>query len=214
MKNNYTCNCNHYDFSSKKFDYWEDKIITSDELLITDYLKNNLKINNKKLLHIGIGNSYVYERLKLNNTIYGITISNKEIEKAHSFKDKNYKVYYCDKISKEFKIIFKENKFDLIIDNNLKSYSCCANSFNFQFDNMVNLLRPCGSIITSRNGMNWFKNLKPKLTFNFKKFFHYRIKEIDGDNKNIFSIEEAKSLSRQLSLELFYNDQICIFKKK
>jgi len=213
MKNNYICNCKHFDYSKKKFKYWEDKKVTSDELLILEFIQHNIKLDNKNILHIGIGNSFIYEKLKKHCKIYGITISNNEINKALLYKDKNYKVFYCDKISSKLMDIFNTNMFDLIIDNNLKSYACCQNSFNFMFENFIKLLRRDGSIVTSRNGMNWVKDLKPKLAFNFQNFFHYKLKESEGKKNNMFKIEEAKQLSKKFSLNLYSDENILIFKK-
>ena len=214
MKKAYICNCNHYNYKNKNFHYWENKSVTTDERLIIKYLKKNFLLINKKILHIGIGNSYLYDNYKSNNKIYGITISRNEINKALSYKDKNYNVKYCDKLSKDFKMLFKKKKFDLIIDNNLKSYSCCEISFNYFFKNIVNLLSKNSIIITSRNGMKWFKKIKPKISFNFKNLIHYKIKEVKGNSDNLLSIKEVKYLSKKFSLDLFYNDKICFFKKK
>ena len=75
--------------------------------------------------------------------------------------------------------------FDLIVDTNLKSYSCCQKSFNFFMENLFYKLKKNGTLITSKNGMNWYKNLKPKLSFNFKNFFHFKLKEVK-EIKKIF----------------------------
>ena len=135
MKNSYICNCKQYNFEKKNFNYWEDKNVTSDELLIIDYLKKNVNLDKKKILHIGIGNSHAYQSLNNNNYFYGISISKSEINKAKSINKGNYTIYHCDKYSNLLNKIFKDHKFDLIIDNNLKSYSCCYVSFNFMFKN-------------------------------------------------------------------------------
>ena len=68
-----------------------------------------------------------------------------------------------------FREIFSKFKFDIIIDNNLKSYSCCQKSFEYMFENFVNVLDKDGIFISNKNGMNWVKKLKPKISFNLKK---------------------------------------------
>ena len=82
------------------------------------------------------------------------------------------------------------------------------------FKNLTYLLNNNGLIITSTDGMKWQKQLKPKLTFNLKRFFHFKLKEVDKDNmNNIFSFQEAKILSQQLSLYFNNFDKICYFSK-
>ena len=46
-----------------KFSYWENKEATNDEKDVLTYLKNNNLFYNKKILHIGIGNSYIAKNL-------------------------------------------------------------------------------------------------------------------------------------------------------
>ncbi len=213
MKNNYICNCSHYDFSNKDYQYWENRNVTSDEKIIVDHIQSRNFEKNLNILHIGVGNSYVYEQLNKIHKVYGITISNSEIIKSKSYRDKNYEVFYCDKMSKEIKEIFHNKKFDIIIDNNLKSYSCCKITFDYMFDNLVNLLDKGGSIITTKLGMNWVKKLKPSLSFNFEDFLHYKLKEFEGDKNNIFTINEAKALCEKYSLALNLNKNIVSFVK-
>ena len=122
-------------------------------------------------------------------------------------------VYYCDKMSMNFREIFSKFKFDIIIDNNLKSYSCCQKSFEYMFENFVNVLNNNGIIISNKNGMNWVKKLNPKISFNFKNFFHYKMREIDGNFENIFSMEEASKISNKFSLKLILDNDVVIFSK-
>ncbi len=214
MKNNYICNCYHHDFTNKNFKYWENRNVTTDEKLILEFIKKK-KFNKKKnILHIGVGNSYLYEKLSSLHIINGITISLEEIRKSKEYNDRKYKVFYCDKMSNEINKIFLNYKFDLIVDTNLKSYSCCQKSFNFMFKNFTNLLTINGSIITTTNGMNWVKKVVPKLSFNFKNLFYYKLKEIDGNPSNKFTIKEAKNLSIKYNLNLITKNNVVVFKKK
>ena len=62
--------------------------------------------------------------------------------------------------------------------------------------------------------MNWVKKVVPKLSFNFKNLFYYKLKEIDGNPSNKFTIKEAKSLSIKYNLNLITKNNVVVFKKK
>ena len=198
---NYICKCSKSDFLKHNFTYWEDRNTTTDELEIIDFLENSYKLKSKQLLHIGIGNSSFAKKFFKNNHIFGITISKKEIEYANLLNLSNYKFILCDKYSKNFTEELNNKKFDVIVDTNLKSYSCCNSSFNFFIENLLNKLEKGGILITSKNGMRWFKELKPKLSFNLKNFFYYKLKEVDGNKENILTTDELKKLSEKYNLE-------------
>ena len=104
-------------------------------------------------------------------------------------------------------------KFDIIVDTNLKSYSCCKKSFNFYMKNLLCKLNKNGVLITSINGMKWFKNLRPKLSFNLKNFFHYKLKEVNGNKQNILTKNELKNLSKRFNLEFSFDNKLCYLKK-
>ena len=161
MKNSYICNCTKPNFKNK-YSYWEDRSSTSDENEIINYLKNNINLENKKILHIGIGNSFFAQVILNKNIIFGISVSSNEIAKAKNLNLNNYKVYLCDKFSINFYDLFIDNKFDIIVDNNIKSYSCCKLSYNYFIDNLFKMLNDKGVLITSRKGMN----VQPLLIFN------------------------------------------------
>ena len=209
---NYNCNCSKTNYLDHNFTYWENRQITSDEFEIINFLENSLDLSSKSILHIGIGNSFFAKRF-FKNEIFGITISQKEIDLANSLGLSNYKVILCDKYSLNFKEILKNMSFDLIVDTNLKSYSCCQDSFNFYMENLFYKLKKNGTLITSKNGMNWYKNLKPKLSFNLKNFFHFKLKEVEGNKENVLSENELKSLASQFNLEFSFDDKLCYLKK-
>ena len=213
MTNSYICNCKKIDYSKKNYNYWENRQITTDEQDIILYIKNNFNIFNKRVLHIGVGNSYLANEFKESKKIIGLTISQKEIINANKLNINNYEVFLCDKYSIDFKNLFKDYYFDFIIDINLKSYSCCKTSFYYMFNNFVELLNKEGRIITSMNGMNWYKNLKPKLSFNFNDFFHYKLKEIEGNSDNILTMSELSMLSKKNKLKISFNDKVCYLTK-
>ena len=61
--------------------------------------------------------------------------------------------------------------------------------------------------------MNWVKKLRPKISFNFKNFFHHKMREIDGNIENIFSMDEANKISNKFSLKLILDNDVVIFSK-
>jgi len=200
IENKYVCNCKKYNLFKKDYIYWEDRETTSDELDIIKFIKNKFYIKDKNLLHIGIGNSEIASIFNEAKKIIGITVSKGEYNFANKLNLNNYEIFLCDKYSENFVDITHKFKFDFIIDTNLKSYSCCSKSFNYMFKNYLKILNLDGKIITSRKGMNWYKQLKPKLSFSLKKLFHYKLKEIDGDKSNILSLNEINKISADNNL--------------
>ena len=210
---NYICKCKKINFLKNEYTYWEDREVTTDEIDIIDFLKKSNNINYESILHIGIGNSFFAKNFSKDNKIIGLTVSKKEINKANDLNLTNYNVYLCDKYSKEFKQLLSNIKFDLIIDTNLKSYSCCIDAFNYFMENLLSKLNTNGTLITSKNGMNWFKKLKPKLSFNLKKFFYYKLKEVNGDKDNILTINELENFSKSYNLKMYFDEKLCYLKK-
>ena len=210
---NYICNCNRKKLFDKSYTYWEDRAVTTDELGIIDFLDNEKDIKFKSVLRIGIGNSYFAKKFAKRFNITGITISEKEVKKANSMNLINYQAYLLDKYSSQFKNFLDKNTFDLIIDTNLKSYTCCQETFEFMISNIFKSINPNGMLITSINGMKWFKDLKPKLSFSFKKFFFFKLKEINGNKDNILLPDELNKLSEKDNIKMTFNDKLCFLKK-
>ena len=48
MINKYICSCKKYDFSKKKFTYWEDRKTTSDEIDVLNFIKENFDENSNQ----------------------------------------------------------------------------------------------------------------------------------------------------------------------
>ena len=210
---NYICNCKKSNFFNNSYTYWEDRAVTTDELDIINFLDSKKDTKFKSVLHVGIGNSYFAKKLASRFNITGITISQKEIIKGKAMNLKNYKAYLIDKYSTQFKDFLDKNTFDLIIDTNLKSYACCQETFEFMISNIFQSINPNGMLITSVNGMKWFKDLKPKLSFSIKKFFFYKLKEINGNKNNILSTDELKKLSQKNNIKMTFDDKLCFLKK-
>ena len=71
-----------------------------------------------------------------------------------------------------------------------------------------------GIILTSKKGMNWYKKLIPKLSFDMKNFFFFKLKEIEGNKENIFSKNDIDLFIKQHPVTFNEEDKICYFKKK
>ena len=76
-------------------------------------------------------------------------------------------------------------------------------------DNLFNYLEPGGKIITSINGMKWFKTLKPKLSFNLKNFFYYKMKEVSGNPNNILKESELKNICNKHRIKILFDQKLC-----
>ena len=98
MINKYICDCKKYDFSKKDYTYWEDRKTTTDEIDVINFIKENFDLKNKYLLHLGIGNSEIATRFTETKKIVGITISNRELQKAKNLNLNNYELNLCDKV--------------------------------------------------------------------------------------------------------------------
>ena len=205
----FNCNCTKPLFINRKYSYWESRETTSDERQIIEKILEDKLLFNRNILHIGIGNSELAKKINTSNNIFGITISNNEIDYAKSLNLKNYKAIFCDKYSLKFEEIFQNIKFNLIIDTNLKSYSCCQNAFDKMMENLFNYLEPGGKIITSINGMRWFKSLKPKLSFNLKNFFYYKMKEVSGNPNNILKESELENICNKYRIKILFDQKLC-----
>ena len=189
-----------------KYLYWENKKPTTDEIEIVNFLNKNTTNKTYNVLHVGIGNSYVASTLNDNFDIDGISISSNEIEYANSLKLKNYNVFN----------ILNSNKYDLIIDVNLKSFACCNQAFENLMHSYVSLLKNPGKIFTGKKGMNWSRIVKPVLSFTPLKFFYKRLKEFDGPKENFLTLPDCSKLALAHKLKLLHeeNSNVVFFEKK
>ncbi len=196
------------------YSYWEDRAETDEEREIHNFLEKK-KITNQKILHIGIGNSYIAKKLSQKNIIDGLTISSREIIYAKKLNLSNYNLFFQNKFSENNILDDKTSYYNIVIDNNLKSYSCCEKSFQKLISRYKNILNKNGQIITSIKSMYWSRYIKPVLSFSLKKFFYKRLKEFDGPPDNILSIEQCKELANKNNFELeIIENKILIFNKK
>jgi len=197
-----------------QFSYWENKDATNDEIYITNYLNKKNFLNLKKILHVGIGNSYIAKNLSNFKKIDGISLSKNEIDFALKLKILNYHVFYQNKYAKLNVLNEKINFYDIIIDVNLKSFSCCDHAFDYLFHIYSKILKTKGVLITARDGMNWSRQVKPVLSFSFKKLFHKRLKEFDGPKSNLLTENDCLKLSSKYNFTLDSSDKKLIMFKK
>jgi len=196
------------------FSYWESNKVTSDEKCILNFLQDKISINKKKILHVGVGNSYIEENLNNFNRIDGVSLSGSKIINAQKKKIKNYKIYFLNKFSKRTLFNKKLSHYDIIIDVNLKSYACCDIAFNHLFKQYLKMLKPKGIILSGKNGMKWSRIIKPVLSFSFKKFFYKRLKEFDGAKNNILNKNELLLLKKKHNLQILNLNNLILIKKK
>ena len=186
----------------KSYSYWENKKETLDEIEILEFLNSNNSSNSSKILHIGIGNSYISSNLNKYSLIDGISISSKEILLAKNLNIKNYDASFKNKYEFNTFYNFSNYKYDIIIDANIKSFACCEKAFQHLMQQYLEILNFDGFIITNTKGMNWSRNVQPIIHFNFKNLFHRRLKEYDGPSSNLLTVSEFYVLSKKFGFTL------------
>jgi len=186
----------------KSYSYWENKKETLDEIEILNFINSNNSSNSSKILHIGIGNSYISSNLNKYSLINGISISSNEILFAKNLNIKNYNVSFKNKYEFNTFYNFSDYKYDIIIDANIKSFACCEKAFQHLMQQYFDILNIDGFIITNRRGMNWSRKIKPIIHFDFKYFFHRRLKEYDGPSSNLLTVSEFGLLSKKFGFNL------------
>ena len=186
----------------KSYSYWENKKETLDEIEILEFLNSNNSSNSSKILHIGIGNSYISSNLNKYSLIDGISISSKEILLAKNWNIKNYDASFKNKYEFNTFYNFSNYKYDIIIDANIKSFACCEKAFQHLMQQYFEILNFDGFIITNTKGMNWSRNVQPIIHFNFKNLFHRRLKEYDGPSSNLLTVSEFHVLSKKFGFTL------------
>ena len=80
-------------------------------------------------------------------------------------------------------------------------------------EKLFDFLNHEGKIITSIQGMKWFKSLKPKLSFNFKSFFYYKMKEVSGNPNNILNESELKKICSTYGIKILFDENLCYLVK-
>jgi len=194
---------------NSNFSCWENNETTRDEKEIIDYLKNNLHIiKNKKILHMGIGNSELgLTFYKYAKYIDGMTISVPEKIKASNYNCYR-NIHICNKYNlNDMKQLLK-NDYDLIIDQGIKCYACCQTHFEELFKFYILNLSKNGLFITSKYGMNWSGyDIKKSIDLNITN----RICHKTNFNKNKILTEiELKTYIKNFNLIMEKNNNIIL----
>ena len=196
------------------YSYWESNKVTSDEKEIINFLNLDNLCLDKKILHVGIGNSFLTQSLKNYKSIDGITISNNELLYGYKLNLPNYNIFFKNKYAYDNLINNKENYYDIIIDINLKSFSCCDFAFEDLIAKYRRYLKSGGYIITSLNGMSWSRIIKPVISFSFRKLFYKRLKEFNGPSVNKMSLKDCENLSKKNKFLInLRNNNLILFEK-
>ena len=129
------------------------KKTTSDQKAIGDYIaKRPEDYTGKTCLHIGTGTSSIaISHHKLFKHIDGLTICPDEFKFANDLQIPNYTCYLINKHKLEELNVLGE--YDVIIDNNIKTYACCDDHYNDYFNwILASVASRNGEIITHTQG--------------------------------------------------------------
>ena len=145
---------------------WSAKATTPDQHRMEHYI-DRFDLRQKRILHIGIGNSGLARRFHGRvKEIVGTTIDEPEIRVAVSFALPNYHFVIHNKFSRSDDLV--EGTFDFILDNNPTSPCCCVRHLAVLFDFYTGKLAPGGQIVTDRQGLEWLPDQSnPRWSFNF-----------------------------------------------
>ncbi len=132
---------------------WSAKATTPDQRRIENYI-DRYDLRQKRVLHIGIGNSSLAKRFHGRvKEIVGTTIDEPEIAVARALALPNYRFVVHNKFSGENDVI--DGSFDFILDNNPTSPCCCMRHLAELFGFYAEKLAPDGQIVTDRLGLRW-----------------------------------------------------------
>jgi len=139
------------------------KKTTSSQEDIDRYIANNQDTyRDKTCLHIGTGTSATaIIHHELFKHIDGLTIDPGELELAQNLGISNYTCYLINKHKIEELSVLGE--YDVIIDNNIKSYMCCVEHYYDYFDWILHSVASRnGEIITHIEGYSFRQNIDNK----------------------------------------------------
>lgn len=135
-------------------DFSQMPVCTPDQQRIESVLQAR-DLASRDLLHVGMGNSHLAMRLSTRcRRIDGITVADAERHRGRTLGLPNYFAHKANKYSVALPAILNRH-FDVIIDNNLASFACCGFHLLVMFSSYRLMLRPGGSILTDRQGMEW-----------------------------------------------------------
>jgi hypothetical protein len=152
---------------SPDFRDWTGKKTTADQRRIERYV-DRYDLGDKRLLHIGIGNSDLAKRLhRRAREIVGTTVDQREIDLARSLSLPNYTVVEDNKYSAHHEAV--TGRFHFIIDNNPTSACCCFTHLAQLFGFFDAKLAGGGQIVTDREGLGWtVGGVNPRWSFDLE----------------------------------------------
>tara|TARA_B100000902_G_C27086623_1_gene801659 strand:+ start:126 stop:764 length:639 start_codon:yes stop_codon:yes gene_type:complete len=202
---------------NSNFSSWENRSTTRDEREIIKFLIRNIQIiNNKKILHVGIGNSSLGNNItKYSKFIDGITISINEVKLSNKYNC--YKnIHICNKYNLNDLSPKIGNKYDIIIDQGIKQYTCCNQHFIDLFCFYMKNLEDGGILITSKYGMAWsgydiYNSIKLKDNENTGVISHGG--HTNPDKTNVLSEKELDDIVNKYGFRKdVYNSVVIIYK--
>ena len=135
-------------------DYWLDTV-SADQAQIDQYLRNTGILTNKRILHVGVGQSSVASMFHEEfEHMDGIAIWKNEVKKGNDLGYLNYKCYVADKYMLDQLTMLGD--YDIIIDNNIRSYQCCDKHYE---DWIGWMLDNSSTIVTHELGMRSRKEI-------------------------------------------------------
>lgn len=145
---------------------WSDKATTPDQRRIESYI-DRFDLRDKRILHIGIGNSGLAKRFHRRvGRIVGTTIDQPEIDVAKALGLTNYAFVRHNKYSGEDAV---PGRFDIIVDNNPTSPCCCIGHLAELFRFYHSKLAEDGQIVTDREGLEWIpEGANRRWSFDFR----------------------------------------------
>ena len=145
---------------------WSDKATTPDQRRMERYI-DRYDLRQKRILHIGIGNSGLAQRFHRRvGEIIGTTIDEPEMKVAETLALPNYRFLLHNKFSGENQAL--QGQFDFILDNNPTSPCCCIRHLATLFNLYAQKLGPGGQIVTDRQGLEWLPEDSPsRWSFSF-----------------------------------------------
>src|SRR3990167_11220299 len=133
------------------------------DMQLARLLEHDLKTE-KTLLHVGIGISSTARLFDgVFSIIHGISVTDSELKMAREIAPLlscNYEVIKMNKYNAEsFNTPFLLDKYDYIIDNNLKQHACCQEHWINYFNNLLNKMTKDSYLITHNRGFSSHTNL-------------------------------------------------------
>ncbi|WDE14313.1 SAM-dependent methyltransferase [Thalassomonas haliotis] len=126
------------------------------EAVLDNLISSGEIAQGSRVLHIGVGNSRFAAKFTAQGIkVDGITVSESEQQLGESLKLNDYQVYVANKYHRDFTGYFEPKQFDVIVDNNLASFSCCQYHFYQMLENYLGCLKTGGKILTDQRGMDW-----------------------------------------------------------